>query len=227
MTKKPKNGKKNGHHVEDFKDTEPWRIFRIMAEFTDSIETMAPLRPTVVFFGSARAKPGSPFYELAERTAKLLSRKKFNIVTGGGPGIMEAVNKGAFEAGGESIGLNIALPMEQKPNPYIKTLINFHYFFIRKVMFMRYALAFVIFPGGFGTFDELFEALTLIQTRRADKIPVILVGKKFWSSLVEFLEEKMVKDDYIEPEDTKLFTIVEKPEEVAAIIKRFYKNRKP
>ncbi len=223
MNKKPR---KNGYHVEDFMETEPWRIFRIMAEFTDAIETMAPLRPTVVFFGSARATPANKYYGIAEKTAKLFAKQGYNIVTGGGPGIMEAANKGAFEAGGESIGLNIALPMEQKPNPFIKTLINFHYFFIRKVMFMRYAMAFVIFPGGFGTFDELFEAMTLIQTRRADRIPVILVGRDFWEDMVSFLQKKMVQNDYIEKADLDIFIVVDKPEDVVAAVKKYKKSKK-
>ncbi len=220
-----KNNGSNKRKADDFKETEPWRIFRIMSEFTDATEQLAAYRPTVVFFGSARSQSNSKFYKLAEQTASLLAKHKYNIVTGGGPGLMEAANKGAFEADGESIGLNIALPMEQKPNHYIKTLVNFHYFFIRKVMFVRYAMAFVIFPGGYGTFDELFEALTLIQTKRADRIPIILVGGAFWQDLITFLKDQMLKNDFIEKQDLDLFKIVETPQEVLSMIKKFYKKK--
>jgi uncharacterized protein (TIGR00730 family) len=220
--------KKNGNisKVEDFKETEPWRIFRIMAEFTDAIETLAGLRPTVAIFGSARTPIKQEFYKIAEKTAYLLAKNKFAVTTGGGPGIMEAANKGASEAGGVSIGLNIALPMEQKPNPFVKTLVNFHYFFIRKVMFMRYALAYVIFPGGYGTFDEFFEAVTLIQTKRSDHIPIVLVGTSYWEDLMKFLKGKMYKEGYIGKEDLDLFVLVDKPEDVVKAIKGFYKKHK-
>jgi len=217
---------KNISTVEDFTETEPWRIFRIMSEFTDATEALSDYRPTVVFFGSAKSSRNDKYYKMAERTAALLAKHKYNIVTGGGPGIMEAANKGAFKSGGESLGLNIALPMEQKPNKYIKTLVNFHYFFIRKVMFMRYAMAFLIFPGGYGTFDELFEALTLIQTKRSDRIPVILIGSEFWRGLVKFMEEEMAERGYIEKQDLKIYKVADTPEEVLKIIKQVSKKRK-
>ena len=204
---------------------EPWRIFRIMAEFVDGFHSMSQIGPAVSIFGSARTKKTHPMYKLAEETARLLVKDGYTVITGGGPAIMEAGNKGATKAGGESIGLNIDLPFEQKPNRYIKTLINFHYFFSRKVMFVKYAKAFVIFPGGFGTFDELFESLTLIQTRRIEGFPVILVGIKYWGGLIDWLTKSVLKEKYVDPEDMEIFHVVDSPEEVVRIIRNFYKRK--
>lgn len=204
---------------------EPWRIFRIMAEFVDGFHAMSQIGPAVSIFGSARTKKTHPMYKMAEKTAALLVKDGYTVITGGGPAIMEAGNKGATNAGGASIGLNIDLPFEQKPNRYIKTLINFHYFFCRKVMLVKYAKAFVIFPGGYGTFDELFESLTLIQTRRIEGFPVILVSKKYWSGLLEWITKTVLKERYVDAADLNIFHVVDSPEEVVKIIRNFYKKK--
>ena len=208
---------------EDFTSSDTWRIFRIMSEFVEGFETLAKVRPAVSIFGSARALPGHGDYKTAEEIGRLLAKNGYTVITGAGPGIMEAANKGASEAGGESVGLNIELPMEQKPNPYVKTLLRFRYFFVRKVMFVKYAAAFVVLPGGFGTMDEFFEALTLIQTERMNRFPIILVGKKYWSGLNKWMEEHFLAGQMIDPQDLDLFDIVEKPAEVIEIIKAFKK----
>lgn len=211
-----------GMRILDLTMEDPWRVFRIMAEFVEGFDKFSTIGEAVTIFGSARTKPNEEMYYIAERTAYLLAKEGFAIITGGGPGIMEAGNKGAYEAGGQSIGLNIELPFEQKPNPYINHLINFHYFFARKVMFLKYAKAFVIFPGGYGTLDEMFEALTLIQTRRMPKFPVIFVGKEYWHGLIEWLRIKMLGDNKIEASDLDIFQVVDKPEDVVCIIEKFY-----
>lgn len=200
---------------------ESWRIFRIMSEFVDGIETLSQVKHAVSIFGSARTKPGDPYYEKAELLARLLVKKGFSVITGGGPGIMEAANKGAAEAGGQSVGMNIKLPCEQKPNPYANISIDYKYFFIRKVMFVKYAMAYVIMPGGFGTLDELFEALTLIQTRRIKPFPVILMGSEYWKGLVGWIKEAMMREDHISPEDLELFQVFDEPAEVVRHIQRF------
>jgi len=205
---------------------EPWRIFRIMSEFVDGFYQFSEIGKAITFFGSARTPRGHKMYMLAEETAKLLVKEGYAIITGGGPGIMEASNKGAMEAGGESVGLNIDLPYEQKPNPYIKTLLNFHYFFSRKVMFVKYAKAFVIFPGGFGTLDEFFESVTLIQTRRIETFPVILVGSEFWNPLLDWCRNSLAEERYISPEDMSIFKVVDKPQDVVKAIREFYKKPK-
>jgi uncharacterized protein (TIGR00730 family) len=205
---------------------DPWRIFRIMAEFVDGFEELKNIGPAVSIFGSARIKPGHPYYEAAEKTAGLLVKAGYAVITGGGPSIMEAGNKGAEQAGGKSIGLNIDLPFEQKPNPFINHLINFHYFFCRKVCFVKYAKAFVIFPGGYGTVDELSESLTLIQTQRMDKFPVILYGSKYWKGLVDFFGGAMLHEGCIDAKDLELFQVVDTPEDVIKIIKKFYSKKK-
>jgi len=201
---------------------DPWRVFRIMAEFVDGFHDLAEIGPAVSIFGSARTKKSHKMYKMAEKTAKLLSKEGYAIITGGGPSIMEAGNKGASAADGQSIGLNIDLPFEQKPNPYIKTLINFHYFFCRKVMFLKYARAFVIFPGGFGTLDEFFESTTLIQTQRMERFPVILFGSDYWQGLITWLKDKVLKDGNIDKADMAIFQVVDTPEEVVEIIRKFY-----
>ncbi len=202
-----------------FDDSDIWRIFRIMSEFVEGFETLAEVAPAVSIFGSARASPADKIYKIAEEIGRLLVRNGYAVITGAGPGIMEAANKGASEAGGKSIGLNIELPMEQKPNPYVKTLLRFRYFFVRKVMFVKYASAFVVLPGGFGTLDEFFEALTLIQTDRVELFPVILVGKKYWSGLKKWMDESLLGDKMIDSSDMDIFSIVDTPAEVIKAIK--------
>jgi uncharacterized protein (TIGR00730 family) len=200
---------------------ESWRIFRIMAEFVDAIETLSGVKNAVSIFGSARTKPGDPHYEQAELLARLLAEKGFAVITGGGPGIMEAANKGAAEAGGKSVGMNIRLPFEQKPNPYANLSIDYKYFFIRKVMFVKYAMAYVILPGGFGTMDELFEALTLIQTKRIKPFPVILMGSEYWKGLFDWLRKTMLRDGMISQEDLDRFMIVDDPCDAVRHIQKY------
>ncbi|PIW63627.1 MAG: TIGR00730 family Rossman fold protein [Candidatus Omnitrophica bacterium CG12_big_fil_rev_8_21_14_0_65_50_5] len=204
---------------------DPWRVFRIMSEFVDGFHEMSDIGPAVTIFGSARTASDHRWYKDAEKTARLLVKEGYAVITGGGPGIMEGANKGTMESAGQSIGLNIDLPFEQKPNPYIAQLIHFHYFFARKVMFLKYAKAFVIFPGGYGTLDELFESLTLMQTKRMDKFPVVLYDSKFWKGLMDWIKGDLVDVKNISPEDVDLFTLVDSPEEVANVIRKFYKKK--
>ena len=204
---------------------ESWTVFKIMAEFVEGFEKMAEIGPCVSIFGSARTKPGDPYYELGVETAEKLTQAGFGIITGGGPGIMEAGNKGAYQAGGASVGLNIELPFEQHSNPYIDSDkdINFNYFFVRKVMFVKYAQGFVVLPGGFGTLDELFEALTLIQTLKIDRFPVVLVGSSFWSGLIDWIKQTLLESEgNISPEDLHLFKIVDTADEVVEHFNDFY-----
>jgi uncharacterized protein (TIGR00730 family) len=197
-----------------------WRLFKILAEFVDGFEKLADIGPCVSIFGSARVKPGDETYEKTVTIAKKLAQHGFHIITGGGPGVMEAGNKGAHDGGGKSIGLNIILPMEQASNPYVDIKLEFQYFFVRKVMFVKYAQAYIGMPGGFGTLDEIFEALTLIQTRRIKPFPVILVGSDYWASLLEWARNTLVPRGLISLEDIDLATIVDDPDEVVRIIKR-------
>jgi hypothetical protein len=209
----------------DVKSSNSWSIFKIMSEFVEGYETLARIGPSISIFGSARSTPDSDHYLLAENIAYELAHQGWGIITGGGPGIMEAGNKGANRAKGKSIGLNINLPFEQSSNPYIDQdkLINFDYFFVRKVMFVKYAQGFVVLPGGFGTLDELFEALTLIQTNKKASYPIILVGTDYWSGLLDWIKDVLLKDNsYISPEDMDLFQLVDTPEEVASAIAAFY-----
>lgn len=208
----------------DITTDDPWRIFRIMSEFVDGFDELSKIDSAVTIFGSSRAKPSDKYYKLAEQTARLLSKSGYSILTGAGSGIMEAANKGAKEAGGNSVGLNIQVPVAQKPNRFITTLMEFKYFFCRKVMFVKYAKAAVIFPGGFGTMDEFFEYITLIQTGRIERVPVILVGKDYWGGLIKWLQVEMLEKDRIHKEDLNIFKIVDKPEEAVQIIKDFYTN---
>ncbi len=205
---------------------ETWRVFRIMAEFVDGFDILSKVGDAVSVFGSARIKPGTKYYRLAEQTAYEIAKAGYAVITGGGPCIMEAANKGAKKAKGKSIGLNIEIPTEQKPNKYAEILLDFHYFFCRKVMFVKYAKAFVIMPGGFGTLDELFESLNLIQTQRIDKFPVVLVGKAYWRGLIEWIETTVIKEGCVDNNDLKTFHVVDTPKEVVSIIKKFYKRRK-
>ena len=200
--------------IDDFTSGDTWRIFRIMAEFVEGFETLAKIPPGVAIFGSARVLPGSDSYLKAEAIATLLAKNGYSVITGGGPGVMEAANKGAVEAGVASVGLNIELPLEQKPNVYANKLVNFRYFFVRKVMFVKYSIAFVILPGGFGTLDELFEAITLIQTRKIKPFPVILVGKAYWKGLLDWIGDTLLKEKMIAAEDLDILRTVDTPEEV-------------
>ncbi len=211
--------KSDRYLIDQISSDESWRIFRIMAEFVDGIETLSRLEPAVTIFGSSRSVPGDKYYTMAENMGGLLSKEGFSVITGGGPGIMEAANKGAFEAGGQSVGLNIVLPFEQHLNPYTNVHLNFRYFFVRKVMFVKYAMSYVIFPGGFGTMDELFESLTLIQTDKIKPFPVILVGSEYWCGLLNWIQETMVMEKMILPEDRSIFTVVDSPKDAVEIIK--------
>ena len=206
--------------VDDFTTQEAWRIFRIMAEFVEGFEALAHFSTGVCVFGSARAKSSSVDYRKARTIARLLAESGYTIITGAGPGIMEAANRGASEGGGESVGLNIELPMEQKPNPYTTTLVSFRYFFVRKVMFVKHAFAFVLLPGGFGTLDELFECLTLIQTDRIKPFPIVMVGTDYWKGLVGWMEERLLAGKRISPGDLDIFQIVDTAEEAVRIIKK-------
>ena len=206
--------------IDDLKLGESWRLFRIMGEFVEGVEALHDIGPAVSIFGSARTPPGDPAYERAVAVAAAFVREKFTVITGGGGGIMEAANKGAAEAGGTSVGLNINLPHEQTPNPFANIQLNFHYFFIRKVMFVKYAMAYVIMPGGFGTLDELFEAVTLIQTQRIRPLPVVLVGSDYWSGLVDWIRARLLDDEMISPEDIDILQVIDDPEEVVKAVKK-------
>jgi uncharacterized protein (TIGR00730 family) len=208
----------------DFTLTDPWRVFRIMSEFVDGFDALAHIPPSVAFFGSARLKANSPAYQAAEETARLLAKEGFGIITGGGPGIMEAANKGAQEDGSCSIGCNIELPFEQASNPYLDISVDFSYFFVRKTMFIKYSEAFIIFPGGFGTMDELFEALTLIQTKKVNHFPVILYDSAFWGGMVDWINKAMVEMGTVSPEDVLLLRICDDPEEICQIVVDSYKE---
>lgn len=201
-----------------FTDSDPWRVLRIQGEFVEGFEALAELGPAVSLFGSARTAAEDPYYQAAVETARLLAEAGLAVITGGGPGIMEAGNRGAKLAGGVSVGLNIELPFEQHTNPYLDIPINFRYFFARKVMFVKYAQAFVIFPGGFGTLDELFESLTLIQTGKISHFPVILFGSEYWSGLLAWLKETMLAGGKISPADLDLLAVTDSPEEVRRLV---------
>ena len=209
----------------EIKASDSWQIFKIMAEFVEGFEKMASIGPCVTLFGSARTEPGHKYYELAEEIAFKLTQNGYGVITGGGPGIMEAANKGARRGGGISVGLNIQLPFEQGANPYIDSdkLITFKHFFVRKVMFQKYAQGFIVLPGGFGTFDEFFESVTLIQTGKIGRFPIVLVGSSFWDGLVTWIE-KVVQEEQrnISPEDTDLFKVVDTSQEAVDVINKFY-----
>jgi uncharacterized protein (TIGR00730 family) len=206
--------------ADEFTHTDPWRVFRIMGEFVEGFDELATLSRGIAIFGSARTRPDDPDYQAAQETAALLAAQGFAVITGGGPGIMEAANRGAFEAGGMSIGCNIELPFEQRPNAYQTLSLTFKYFFVRKMMFVKYSLAFVIFPGGFGTFDELFEALTLIQTKKIRNFPVVLFGTRYWSGMLAWLREEALRSGKIGENDLNLFHVTDSPAEVAEIVTR-------
>jgi hypothetical protein len=213
---------KEKYFIDDIKLSESWRIFKIIGEFVDGIDTLHEVGPAVSIFGSARTTPDHPYYQKAETIASLFAKENYAVITGGGGGIMEAANKGASEAGGNSIGMNIILPFEQKPNPYSTINLEFKYFFVRKVMFIKYATAYIALPGGFGTLDELLEALTLIQTHRMTRLPIILVESDYWRGLADWLQERLVAQKMISPEDSGLFQILDDPEEIVQAVLNFH-----
>ena len=205
--------------IDEMELSESWRLFRIIGEFVEGVEEMHDVGQAVSIFGSARMKPEDPYYQHAVEIAGMLSENGFTIITGGGGGIMEAANKGAAEKNGKSVGLNIVLPMEQTPNPYSNIKVEFNYFFIRKVMFIKYAMAYVIMPGGFGTLDELFEAVTLIQTKRVKPLPVILFGSEYWGGLVEWIKARLLEKKLISSDDLDILKVTDDPEEILKIVK--------
>lgn len=204
---------------------ESWRVFGIISEFVEATDRLAPVIPAVSIFGSARTPPEHPYYLLTERIARLLSDAGFSVISGGGPGIMEAANKGAFYGKSPSIGLNIQLPMEQRANPYQDISQTFRHFFARKVMFVKFAAAYVVMPGGFGTLDELMEAMTLIQTKKSQKIPIILVHRPFWQGLLDWMREFLVTEGMIDATDLDLVQVIEEPEEIVEAIFKHYEGR--
>jgi len=206
--------------IDDLKIGEAWRLFKIIGEFVEGIDTLHNLGPAVTFFGSARTEPDNPIYKKTEELASLFVKNNFAVITGGGGGIMEAANKGAAEAGGTSVGLNIILPYEQEPNPYANVRLDFKYFFIRKVMFIKYAAAYIIMPGGFGTLDELFEAVTLIQTHRIKSFPLILVGSNYWAGLIDWIKSRLLEENRISPKDLDILQVVDDPEDVVRAVNR-------
>ena len=210
----------------DFTKEDPWRIFRIMSEFVDGFEELSDLKEAVSIFGSARTPSSAKYYKIAEETASRLAKSGYSIITGAGSGIMEAANKGAKKGGGASIGLNILIPAQQKPNKYVTKLIEFKYFFCRKVMFAKYSMALVAFPGGFGTLDEFFELVTLVQTKRIDPLPVILVGSEFWKGLGDWIDNTLLPNTMIDKSDLDLFTVVDTALEVVTAINKYYRKTK-
>ena len=209
--------------IDDFKSGESWRLFKILGEFVEGVDTLHKIGPAVSIFGSARTQPENKYYKKAEKIASLFAQKGYSVITGGGGGIMEAANKGAFESKGTSVGLNISLPFEQVPNKYANIQAEFNYFFVRKVMFIKYAQAYVIIPGGFGTLDEMFEAITLIQTHRIKPLPVILVGTDYWQGLIEWIKERLVAEKMASPKDLDIFSVLDDPEDVVKEVMRFNK----
>ncbi len=221
---KKKNQEKLVHELTDFRAEDTWRVFRIMAEFVDSFESMHKTGPLVTVFGSARTAPDHPYYLDAVDIGKRLVEKGYGVLTGGGPGIMEAANKGAYENDGISIGLNIDLPEEQNPNPYQNKSLSFRYFFVRKVCFIKYSVAAVVYPGGFGTLDEFFESITLIQTNKINKIPVVLVGEKFWTPLLEWIKNGLTEAKMISPGDVNMYMLADNAEEAVDLLHAYHKK---
>jgi uncharacterized protein (TIGR00730 family) len=211
---------------DEFLHTDTWRVFRIMGEFVQGFEDLAPITHSVSVFGSARTSPRDPVYQAAQETGALLVRAGFAVITGGGPGIMEAANRGAFEAGGTSVGCNIELPHEQKSNDYLNVSLKFKYFFVRKMMFVKYSDAFIIFPGGFGTLDELFEALTLIQTGKIHNFPVVLYGSQYWQGMLEWLKGPMLAEGKIIDEDLRRLHLTDSPAEIVGVISDYQSEQK-
>jgi len=209
-------------NVEDLHTSETWRVFRIQSELIDGIETLNGLGPAVTVFGGSRLEPDSPYYKMSQRLGEKLSEAGFSVITGGGPGIMEGANRGCFGGNGTSIGLNIALPHEQSPNSFQDLSLSFRYFFVRKLMFVKYAMGFVIMPGGYGTLDELFEALTLVQTDKIRHFPIILVGSDYWGGLVDWMRDKLLGENCIAEEDLDLFHVLDDPDEAVQMIMKHY-----
>lgn len=205
--------------MEDLKSSEAWRVFRIQAELIDGIETLNELGPAVTVFGSSRLLPGDEYFDAAVETGRLLSNMGISVITGGGPGIMEGANRGCFNGSCHSVGLNIALPHEQTPNSFQDVSLTFRYFFVRKLMFVKYACGFIIFPGGYGTLDELFEALTLVQTERIRRFPIVMVGSEYWQGLLDWMGDKAVRRGCLDTADLELVTLVDTPQDAAAVIK--------
>ncbi|MBU1001294.1 MAG: TIGR00730 family Rossman fold protein [Proteobacteria bacterium] len=213
-------GVKKQFLIDELSVGESWRLFKIMSEIVEGFDTMSEIKSGVSIFGSARVTPDQPVYKQTEEIAAKLSQAGYSVISGGGPGLMEAANKGAKEAGGESVGLHINLPFEQASNPYLTTRVNFNYFFVRKLMFVKYALAYVAMPGGFGTMDELFEALVLIQTQRIKRFPIILFGSEYWGGLLDWIKNRLIVDGYASEQDLELLTILDTPDEVVKYIKK-------
>lgn len=210
----------------EIKTYDSWQIFKIMSEFVEGFEKLSRIGPCVSIFGSARTKPGTDYYKVAEEIAYLLSKKGFGIITGGGPGIMEAANKGAHFSGGKSVGLNINLPFEQAANGFIDPdkLIDFDYFYVRKVIFMKYSQGYIVLPGGFGTLDELFEAITLVQTQKLVHFPIVLVNEDYWKGLVDWIHERLLEEKHISTEDLEILKVVDTAEEAVSVIEEFYQK---
>lgn len=205
---------------------DPWRVFRIMSEFVDGFDTLRVVGKAISIFGTAKDETASKYSKTAERTAELFVKSGYAVITGGGDGIMKSANKGANLAGGESIGLNINIPMEQQVNDFVTLPLEFRYFFVRKLMFAKYSKAFVVFPGGFGTLDEFFEALTLIQTERMERFPVVLVGADYWKGLLEWIKSTMIKENAIDEEDLDIFKVIDDPEEIVGYVNKFYEKER-
>ncbi|GAB4431660.1 MAG: TIGR00730 family Rossman fold protein [bacterium] len=219
----PNELKESQYVIDAIKVGDTWRIFRVLAEMVEGFEKLSNIVPAVTVFGSARAKPNNKYYKLAREITGTLAEYGISTLTGGGPGIMEAANRGAYEKGGKSVGCNIELPLEQKPNKYCKTIVSFHYFFIRKVMLVKYSSGFLIFPGGYGTMDELMEALTLIQTKKIKPFPLILIGSEYWGGLIDWIKKNTLKRKLISEEDVNLIEVLDSKEEVVNRILRFLK----
>ncbi len=213
------------YEINQLEKEESWRMFRIIGELVEGFDALSRITPAVTVFGSARAQPGDFAYDMAEAIGREIAKAHFTLVTGGGPGVMEAACRGAFEAGGKTVGLNIELPLDQKANPYATTSLHFHYFFVRKVMLVKYATAFVLLPGGFGTLDELFETVTLIQTHKIRPFPMILVGRKYWQGLVDWLRGQVLARHYLSAADLDFLQVTDDPAEVLEHITRFYKGQ--
>lgn len=210
---------KNKHFTQE----DPWRIFRIMSEFVDGFETLSDLKKAVCIFGSARTNPNDKYFTLATKTAQVFAKNGYSVITGAGNGIMEAANKGCYSVKGDSIGLNILIPINQQPNPFVTRLLEFKYFFCRKVMFTKYSKALIVFPGGYGTLDEFSEAIALVQTERIAPIPIILVGKEYWSGLVEWFKDSMLKNGMIDKKHLDIFKIIDDPQDMLKYVKNFYR----
>ena len=214
----------DNYQINKLEKEESWRMFRIIGEFVEGFDSLSRITPAITVFGSARARPGDFAYDKAEAIGREIAKANFTVVTGGGPGGMEAASRAAVEAGGKAVGLNIELPLEQKANPYATISLHFHYFFVRKVMLVKYATGFVLLPGGFGTLDEMTETLTLIQTRRIRPFPVVLVGVEYWRRLVDWIREECLRQGYISPEDLHLFTVTDDPAEAVRAILKFHQG---